>query len=260
MDREQRGGQAGRDPQADSFDEHHDSYAWNAGARRAGDGADVEPEPPAAAAAFPWPPPENGSPVEHLMTTWQESVFRPAAFFASMPRKPALGGPLIYYLIFGMIGASIRLFWRMVLGDTMPDDASPLAQALRAGEAAGSPLVDFLLTPVMLLVGLGLAVVFIHATLWLTGGARHGLRTTSGVFAYTSGPQVFTVVPFLGAVVAGFWMLAMLIVGLREAHETTTWRAAIAVLLPLAAMMVLMLLVMLAMMAAGVPMLPDLMG
>jgi hypothetical protein len=257
MEREQRGRPAAQDPQADSSG-HRDPSEWDAGARRPGDGAGSEPEP--AAAAFPWPPPESGSAVEHLMTTWRESVFRPGAFFAAMPRKPNLGGPLIYYLIFGMIGASIRLFWRMVFGPAVPEDASPLSQALRAGEAAGSPLVDFLLTPVMLLVGFGIVVVIVHAMLWLTGGARHGMRTTGGVFAYTSGPQVFAVVPFLGAAVAGVWMLVMFVVGLREAHETTTWRAAIAVLLPLIGMMVLMLLVMLAMMAAGMPMLPDLMG
>lgn len=203
-----------------------------------------------SAESRPWPPPEEGSALGHLARTWQEITFRPTSFFAALPRGGRLGGPLVFYLIIGTIAAAIRLFWRLTFTTVLPEGDSALLRALRAGDT-GSPLVEFLLTPVILLLSFGLAAVITHFALWVVGGAREGMSTTAAVLAYASAPQLFVVVPVLGTVIGMVWALVLLVVGLREAHRTSTTRAVIAVLLPVMAMGVLLVLLLVALLATG---------
>jgi hypothetical protein len=96
----------------------------------------------------------------------------------------------------------------------------------------------------------------VHAMLWLTGGARRPLKTTTRVLCFCYGPQLFVIVPVLGSLVGSLWMLWLAIVGLREAHETDGWRAAVAVLIPFFGMLLVMVLVMVLYMAGGAGILP----
>jgi hypothetical protein len=212
-------------------------------------------------AVFPWPPPESADPLAHLVATWRESVFRPTPFFRAMPRTGGLGGPVLYFLIIGIVAAAMRLFWRMTLGTMAADSDAPALRVLRLDQGAGSPLVDFLMTPLMLLLTLALATLFVHAALWLTGGARHGMGTTTRVFCYTAGPGLFAIVPVLGGLVGAIWSLVILVIGLREAHETTTGRATLAVLLPVLIFVGIFVLLLLAIMATGAAtLLPEFIG
>jgi hypothetical protein len=165
-----------------------------------------------------------------------------------MGRTSGIGAALVYFLIVGVLASAIGLFWRLTLLPVLAgDEASPLAtRALGLDEA---PLVSFLLSPLYLLLSLGIAALIVHFMLWLTGGARRGLDTTTRVLAFAYGPQLFVVVPLLGAVIAGLWMLVLSIVGLREAHETDGWRAAMAVLVPFAGLLFIFMLIALALMA-----------
>lgn len=207
---------------------------------------------------FPWPPADDASAAERLARTWQDSVFRPSAFFSAMPRRASLGGPLLYYLIIGVTAAAIRLFWRLSFAALFAESDSPMLRLLRMGDT-GSPLVEFLLTPLVLLLTIGLATVITHFALWIVGGAREGMATTTSVLAYSAGPQLFAVVPVLGTIVASIWSVVLLVIGLREAHGITTARAVAAVLLPLLVIVGLLMLLLVAMLATGASLLlPDL--
>ena len=63
-------------------------------------------------------------------------------------------------------------------------------------------------------------------------GARNGFEATFRVVAYGYSANIFLVVPFCGGLLAGVWAIILYIIGLREAHETTGGKAALAVFLP----------------------------
>ena len=177
---------------------------------------------------FPWPPREHDSVFEALGTTWKDSVFHPASFFARMPREFDFGWVLGYYLIIGVANAAITLFWEMVLG---PGLLTRMLQT-EGGVAAGSPLLDFLLSPLMLIAGLFIGAGLVHMFLLLFRSGQNGFQTTVRVFAFSVGPQLFAIVPYIGSFIAGVWVLVLTAIGLREAHQTTMGKVIAAILVP----------------------------
>ncbi|MGH7551759.1 MAG: YIP1 family protein [Longimicrobiales bacterium] len=183
------------------------------------------PAPP----SFPWPPEENGSIAEAFVRTWREGVFHPTAFFRAMPRTRGIGEALLYYLPVGVVAAGISLFWRVVLG---PVDFGGNEALARFARETNTPLQGFLLSPLYLLLLLFVAAAVIHVCLKLLGAAHHGFRTTVRVLCFAYSPALLEIIPRLGGLIATIWMTIIAIIGLREAQETTTGRAAAAVLMP----------------------------
>ena len=196
--------------------------------------SDFEAAPSNSTPDFPWPPRENDSILEAAVTTWKESLFHPTSFFRRMPREFDFGWVLGYYLVVGVIGAGLSLFWQMVLGP------SPLAGMFMPEAEPGNPVVEFLLSPLILFVVLWVVSGIVHLFLLMFGARKYGYLTTTRVFCFSSGPTLFEVVPFIGPVVGSTWSLVITIIGLREAHETTTGRAVAAVFVPVFFLLILL--------------------
>src|SRR5206468_5916329 len=124
----------------------------------------------------------------------------------------------------------LHLFWSSVFGAF--ELQNYILRRMNAAQAHNG-VVDFLVSPITLLIALYLVSGVTHLFLLMMRGAKHGFATTSRVFAFSYSPQLFTVVPVLGGLVAFFWMITLAIIGLREAHETDGAKAAVAVLVPL---------------------------
>lgn len=199
------------------------------------------PEPPPLEGEFPWPPPEGRSAIEALVDTWRTSVFQPTRFFRAMPTPDSVGPAVVYYLIVGVLSVGLSLFWQVIFdtlfsaaGFTTESDPSPLG--------GWAPIASFLFSPVILLLVLGIGVLITHAILAIVGGARRGLSTTCRVLAFAYGPALFTIIPFVGALIGSVWSVVLAIIGLREAHRTDGWRAAVAILAPLVILIILAIL------------------
>ena len=193
---------------------------------------------------FPWPPPEDGPILTAFGATWKGSTFDPGAFFAETPREKGTGAAVIYYLIIGMLVAGATLFW-----DTLPFLAAPPAEdtlAAELGFRAMNPAIRFLLAPAVLLLALIISTAVVHVLLLIFDGAKHGFRTTVRVFCYAYSPAIFGVVPILGGLVGSIWSVVLVIIGLREAHETATWKPAVAVLVPFIGTLILLFVTMMA--------------
>jgi hypothetical protein len=204
---------------------------------------------PAVPDRFPWPPMEGGAGLTAFGETWKRATFEPAAFFRGMPRRAAMGPALLYYLIIVVLVAGASLFWDSL--SLFAGQFEDTAMAAELGVDSVSPLVGFLLTPAILLALLYLSAGVIHLLLTVLGAARHGFGTTVRVICYAYSPGLFGIVPILGGLVGSVWMLVLLIIGLREAHETEGWKAAVAVLLPFAIAMGFMILAFLFLVAAS---------
>lgn len=197
-------------------------------------------EPP-----FPWPPGAHSDVIGALAETWRRSVFQPTSFFRAMPAGP-YGSALLYFLPLGVMAAGFRLFWSGVYA-TLGFSLSNYIAGFNEPSALDR-LVDFLLSPLLLVIGLFLASIVLHGALKLLGAARRPLSATTRVLAFAYGVELFVIVPALGPLISAVWMLVLIVIGLREVHGTTTGRALLAVIVPFALLTILFLLV--AMLAA----------
>jgi hypothetical protein len=199
-----------------------------------------------ATAAFPWPPAEGVPALDALGGTWKSATFEPGRFFAHVPRDSGTGAAILYYLVIGILVAGASLLWDMLAGTMGMGQDVVIADGPEI-----SPVVGFLLSPLLLLIGLVLAAGVTHAVLLLLRGATHGFDTTLRVFCYAYSPMLFGVIPFVGTVAGVIWMLVLAVIGLAAAHTIDRWKSALAVLLPFVILMGLVVAVLAAVLATG---------
>lgn len=176
-------------------------------------------------ATFPWPPAEGESIIAAIARTWQGAALEPRGFFGSMPVEGSMGAALLFYVPIAIVQSGAALFWGLVLssGDVEGEGAV----------AAISPLLQFLFSPLLALLGLVMAAGVVHLLLKLFGGANRDFAFTMRVFCYAYAPQLLSVIPWAGPFVGFVWMVVVAIIGLAAGHRTGTGRAAAAVLIPL---------------------------
>ena len=196
---------------------------------------------------FPWPPAPGASVIDAFASTWKQVCFEPATFFRRMPREDYFGAVIAYYLVIGVAVAGIHLFWSSILGNI-----GFISALFPEDESRFGPVVEFLFSPIILLITLYIVTGVCHLVLMLARGARHGFETSTRVFAFSYSPAILAAIPFLGNIVAFFWMTWLAITGLREAHQTDGAKAAIAVLVPLFLLLCTMALVFIGAMFMGI--------
>jgi hypothetical protein len=82
-------------------------------------------------------------------------------------------------------------------------------------------------------VGLLFNSLVLHLFLYFVRGAKAGLESTIKVVGFASAAGLWSVLPYLGSVIAVFWQLGILIVGFSAVNRISTRRAAVGILLPL---------------------------
>jgi hypothetical protein len=194
------------------------------------DGTWYETPEPASGPPFPWPPAEGESVVTAFARTWKGASLHPRTFFAALPEHGSIGTVLVYYLPLGIAVAGATLFWAVSGGV----GAGEREAILGRGETVTglTPLTDFLLSPLMLVLSLFVSAAVTHVLLRALGGASRRYGFTTRIFAYAYSPQLLGVVPVLGSVAGFAWMVVVAVIGVREGHGTSTGRAAAAVLIP----------------------------
>ncbi|MEO5510957.1 MAG: YIP1 family protein, partial [Longimicrobiales bacterium] len=180
--------------------------------------------------------------IDAFVRTWKESTFSPTRFYSTMPEQQGLCPSLLYYLIVGVTIAAIGLFWNMVL----PGMASASA------EMALSPLVQFLLSPLLQVIALFAGAGIMHLMVLMLMPQHGPYGRTLRVYCFSNSPGlVFMLIPYVGILITAVWTLVLLIIGLREAHRSTTGRAATAVLLPGCVLLVIIVVIVVALLAIG---------
>jgi hypothetical protein len=181
---------------------------------------------------FPWPPAEGGSVTSAYGRTWYASALNPRAFFRAMPESGSVGAALLYYLPIGIAVAGAGLFWTLLRGT---DSGAREAVLDGVDTMTGlSPLTEFLLAPLLLLLSLFVSAAITHLLLRLFGGASRDLWFTTRIYAFSYSPQILGIVPMIGSVIGFGWMVVIAIIGLKEGHRTSTAKAVAAVMIPVA--------------------------
>ena len=178
----------------------------------------------------PWDDRENVGFFNALIDTWKQVMFTPVKFFSKMPREGGLAGPLLYGFILGEIGFLFSLMWEGMSVFIPPFvDRNGFGDVV--GEAAGITFL-FFASPAIVLAVLFIFSALLHVCLLIVGGAQRPFETTFRVICYASSTDLLEIVPCCGWFAGFIWNLVLTIIGIRETHEITTARAALAVLLP----------------------------
>jgi len=85
----------------------------------------------------------------------------------------------------------------------------------------------------------GVWACLIHAGLFFLAPKRKTMTHTVRTVMYAYGPYALMVVPLCGAYACAVWYLVTLIHGIKEVHQTTGWRASVAVLAPVMILVIL---------------------
>src|SRR6266436_5561907 len=202
----------------------------------------VPPVQPGAAPTSTTVAGRTGLPWEHrqergffnaFIETLSMVLTRPAEAFSVMKREGGLGEPLIYALIGGCVGGIVSLLFSLGLQSMGLFTGQQDAFAVMAGVGIGS-IVFIVLIPIFIVVGLFIGAAIVHLCLMIVGGANKSFEVTFRVLAFSQGSTgPLQMIPVCGGLIAGVWALVVNCIGLARAHETSTGRAVLAVLLPL---------------------------
>ncbi len=187
------------------------------------DGSSPQGMPPA------WEDPQARFPA-NLLATWLQSLFDPATFFGRLPYGASLARPILYFLIITVLGAFFEFWWDS-LGVVARYPLAGLYEEALWSET--SALMGFFLSPFVGMIALFVWSLVLHLFVLMLAPDRRPFGATLRVVCYAVGPNLFTVVPFIGFLVGAVWGLVLQVVGMREAHRTSTGRGVAIVLLPM---------------------------
>lgn len=171
----------------------------------------------------PWEDQENLGFASGYYLTLRESLFNAEEFFSRMPRSNGFLLPLMYALIIQTLGLMFSIFWAFLTENPFLEQLDLTGyRSILAG----------LLIPVFVFLGIVVWAGILHISLIIVGGLNEDFEATFRVGCYSSGPELFNLIPLIGVFIAFFWKIYISIIGLREVHGTSTGKAAAAVLLP----------------------------
>jgi len=186
--------------------------------------------------------PRSGLPCEHRQERGCANAFietlamvltKPDLAFRTMKTEGGLAEPLIYALIGGCVGGIVSLLLSLGLQSMGLFAGQRDAFSALAGLGIGS-IAAIVLVPVFIVIMLFIGAAIVHLCLMIVGGANKSLETTFRVLAFSQGSTgPLQIIPVCGGLIAGVWALVVNCIGLARAHETTTGRAVLAILLPL---------------------------
>ncbi len=194
---------------------------------------EVAAAPVTARTGLPWENRERLGLFNALVETVTMMFTRPEQAFSIMKRDAGFTDPLLYAVLLGTVGALISIGFSLILKSIgiAAGDHNGMSALLGFGFAS---VFLIILIPIFLVIGTFIGGAITHLCLMIVGGANQSFETTVRVLCYGSGSaNVFQIVPFCGGILACLAGLALNCIGLARAHETDTWRAVLAVLLPL---------------------------
>ncbi len=205
-----------------------------AAAQTVGEMKPAPPMPGMAVGPVPFEAREkHGGFLAALWETWKEACFSPNTFFEKVGRSEDMGAPILFAVICGMVGAIINFGFQMAFQGLLIGAVGGGRQAgLGMLFGAGMSGVMLVVVPLYIVLALFVGAGVMHLCLMIFGGARKSYAVTLRTLSYAYATQVFAMVPLCGAYIAFIWILVLAIIGLAKAHETDTWRAVLAVLLP----------------------------
>ncbi len=185
-----------------------------------------------ARTGLPWENRTSDNFFNALLETVMMVLSKPDHAFAIMKREGGLGDPLLYAVICGSAGSLISLLYQFFMKSLgMGFGRNGLGAVFGLGFVS---ILIIIFIPILVLIGIFIGSAITHVCLMIVGGAKYPFETTLRVLSYGNGSaHLLNVIPFCGGLIALVAALIVGSIGLARAHETDTWRAVVAVLLPM---------------------------
>lgn len=195
--------------------------------------ASTSETPVAARTGLPWEHRQERGFLNAFIETLAMVLTKPDLAFRTMKTEGGLAEPLIYALIGGCVGGIVSLLLSLGLQSMGLFAGQRDTFAALAGVGLGS-IALIILVPLFIVIGLFIGAAIVHLCLMLVGGANKSFETTFRVVAFSQGSTgPLQIIPVCGGPIAFVWALVVNCIGLARAHEISTGRAVLAVLLPL---------------------------
>jgi hypothetical protein len=181
------------------------------------------------------PPWESGEGfIGAFLKTSREALFSPTQFFKKVAAGQGYGFPLIYGILAGIIGVGVSTLWQwLLMSRFLPLEG---IQVLPFGISLAFILV---MMPIALIFSILIWSALLHLFLMIVGGNKKGFQSTFRAICYTYSVSLFQIIPLIGGLIVFIYGFILTIIGLREGHDISTGRAALAILLPLMIIIVL---------------------
>ena len=210
------------------------------------EGRETKAESEVGRQATPW---ENRSELglwQGISKTFKAVLFSPVEIFSTMTYKGGIKEPLAFGLLLGSIGGMFGFFWQFLVmsGGLLAIDHEIMSHFTISLIFFGIAIVF----PLFVTIAIFVASAILHLLMLIVRGGKNGFEATFRVVSYSQASQIWGLIPFIGGLIGGLWILVVQIIGLREIHETSYLRVILALLIPLA-------LVLLMVMAIVIPLL-----
>lgn len=189
--------------------------------------APAGPEHAYGGGGIPW---EEEQSAQSMFETVKAVLFEAQDTFATAGRDIGIGPAFTFALILGIAGGLIGNLWGLATSGLMTDMSG--MEGLEGFVSGG--VASFLMVPVLVVVQVFVGAGILHLCLMIVGAANAGFESTFRIVGYASGAAaLFQVIPVVGALIGGIWAIVVEILAVKEMHDTTTGKAALAVLLPI---------------------------
>jgi hypothetical protein len=149
-----------------------------------------------------------------------------------MRPEGGLMDPLLFGLIGGCAGSIVSILFQGLF-QSIPGFASRNNALNMFGLGHWALIITAVLSPLLVLLGLFIGGGILHLCLMLVGGANRSFETTFRVVCFSNGATgLFSMIPMCGWFIALVYNIVLECIGLTRAHQTTTGKAVLAVLLP----------------------------
>jgi len=187
---------------------------------------------PVAPTGLPWDRRQELGLFPAFIETLKLVLLNPTIAFSAMKTEGGLSEPLTYAVIGASVGFIVNFLFSLLMSSFgFVGSHNALGGLLSAGIGA---VVFVVFIPVIITVGLFIGSAILHLCLTLVGGARRPFETTFRVVCFGAGSAYpLMILPICGGLISGIWCLVVQCVGLTRAHQTTTGRALLAILLPI---------------------------
>ena len=167
-------------------------------------------------------------------------LFKPQAFFSSIPARGNIGRAMLLGIGWAAVGRLVQSVWAYGL---FADLYAPFIEQFTM--EFGQPMdIAELNSPLYFIGGtfgsliwigvrLILATLVVHLCLMIFGGANQGLEASLKGMAYSQAAYIWSAVPLVGPWVAFVWWIVCATVALKNFHRTTTTKSLFAVLTPI---------------------------
>jgi hypothetical protein len=164
-------------------------------------------------------------PIQSFTSTVQRVVLQTADFYRGILRRGDFLNPLIFAIICYEVSAILGGLIAVAFGN----------------RGFGGFIGNIILAPIGTAIGLFIGAGILHLLVMVIVGSRNsGYEATFRVGAYAAVTSLVSWIPFIGWI-ASLYGIYLAIVGIREVHTTTTGKAALVVLIPVAILLFIFL-------------------